>query len=158
MSLSLSSSKPGRPGASVADKQIVLDANILVRAVLGVHARELIERYASTTLFYAPDVAFADAEEHLPGLYEKRNLSSEHAMKVYERISAIVQELPIAFYVGREEEARARIGARDPDDWPVMACALTLDCPIWTEDHDFFGAGVASWTTDRVEQFLSNVM
>ena len=33
--------------------------------------------------------------------------------------------------------------------------ALALSSPIWTEDNDFFGAGVATWTTDRVELFLS---
>jgi hypothetical protein len=32
--------------------------------------------------------------------------------------------------------------------------ALLLDFPIWTEDQDFFGSGVATWTTDRVELFL----
>jgi predicted nucleic acid-binding protein len=55
-----------------------------------------------------------------------------------------------------EAAARARIIRRDPDDWPTIACALTLDCPIWTEDRDFFGAGVPTWTTDRVELFLAN--
>ncbi len=29
-----------------------------------------------------------------------------------------------------------------------------LQCPIWTEDADFFGTGVATWTTDRVELLL----
>ena len=37
----------------------------------------------------------------------------------------------------------------------MIATALALECPIWTEDADFFGAGVATWTTDRVELFLS---
>ena len=40
-------------------------------------------------------------------------------------------------------------------DWPVLATALALGSPIWTEDNVFFGAGVATWTTDRVELFLS---
>lgn len=35
-----------------------------------------------------------------------------------------------------------------------LAAALTFDCPIWTEDTDFFGCGVATWTTDRVEFYL----
>jgi hypothetical protein len=30
-----------------------------------------------------------------------------------------------------------------------------LGCPIWTEDTDFFGCGVATWTTDRVEIYLA---
>jgi hypothetical protein len=44
---------------------------------------------------------------------------------------------------------------RDEDDWPVLAAALTFGCPIWTEDTDFFGCGVATWTTDRVELYLA---
>jgi hypothetical protein len=27
-------------------------------------------------------------------------------------------------------------------------------CPTWTEDQDFFGSGVATWTTDRIELYL----
>jgi hypothetical protein len=30
-----------------------------------------------------------------------------------------------------------------------------LECPIWTEVRDFFGTGLATWTSDRVEIFLS---
>ncbi len=32
---------------------------------------------------------------------------------------------------------------------------LVLDCPIWTEDSDFFGTGVATWTTDRIHLFVT---
>ena len=54
-----------------------------------------------------------------------------------------------------ESEARKRLGARDPDDWPILPAALALGCPIWTEDTDFFGCGVATWTSNRIEIFLS---
>ncbi|WP_415630048.1 PIN domain-containing protein [Nocardioides dubius] len=33
---------------------------------------------------------------------------------------------------------------------------MALDCPVWTEDQDFFGAGVPTWTTDRVEIYLAD--
>jgi predicted nucleic acid-binding protein len=56
--------------------------------------------------------------------------------------------------VGREAEARQRLRGRDEEDWPVLAAALSLSCAIWTEDTDFFGTGVAVWTSDRVEIFL----
>ena len=49
----------------------------------------------------------------------------------------------------------ARIGDRDPDDWSALACALMLGCPVWTEDVDFFGTGVATWNTSRVRLFLA---
>ena len=53
-----------------------------------------------------------------------------------------------------EAEARERLGKRDPDDWPVLAAVLAMQCPIWTEDTDFFGCGVLAWTSDRVRVFL----
>lgn len=36
-----------------------------------------------------------------------------------------------------DEEARLRLQGRDEDDWPILATALSLSCPIWTEDTDF---------------------
>jgi predicted nucleic acid-binding protein len=29
-----------------------------------------------------------------------------------------------------EAEAREMLGLRDPDDWPILASALALRCPI----------------------------
>jgi predicted nucleic acid-binding protein len=140
----------------VADRSLVLDANILIRAVLGKRVGQLIEQYVGDVDLFAPDMAFVEAEEHLPELCTKRGLPLDKAIAVYESLSALVEELPEPLYSQQEAEARARIERRDPDDWPTIACALTLGCPIWTEDRDFFGAGVPTWTTDRVELFLAN--
>ncbi len=37
---------------------------------------------------------------------------------------------------------------------PAVAAALQFDCPVWTEDQDVFGSGVATWTTATVEIVL----
>jgi len=58
-------------------------------------------------------------------------------------------------YSAFQSVARQRLARRDQDDWPILAAALALHCPIWTEDTDFFGCGVATWTTDRVELYLA---
>jgi hypothetical protein len=58
-------------------------------------------------------------------------------------------------YAPFEAEARRRLIRRDEEDWPYVALALSMNCPIWTEDRDFFGSGVATWTTDRIEMYLS---
>ena len=42
----------------MSTKSIVLDANILIRAVLGRRGRELILTNAATVRFFAPDVAW----------------------------------------------------------------------------------------------------
>jgi predicted nucleic acid-binding protein len=139
----------------VLAKRVVLDANILVRAVLGKRVRGLLERYVQEVEFSAPDVAFKEAEEHLPAIFAKRGLPSELAMATYERVSELILELPLPYYAAQEAAARARIANRDPDDWPLLACALTRGCPIWTEDQDLFGVGVPVWTTDRIEIFLT---
>ena len=36
----------------------------------------------------------------------------------------------------------------------IVIDANILNCPIWTEDNDFFGTGVATWTSDRVHLYL----
>ena len=35
------------------------------------------------------------------------------------------------------------------------ACAMTIASLVWTEDADFFGTGVATWTTDSVGLYLA---
>ena len=57
-------------------------------------------------------------------------------------------------YAEFEHVARVHVSMRDLDDWPVVATALLLDLPIWTEDQDLFGSGVATWTTDRVQLYF----
>ena len=140
----------------MSNKAIVLDANILIRAVLGKRVRELIFENASTVKFFAPDVAYADARQCLPALLEDRDVMGNAAMMVLDGLEGVVQAIEFELYVGIQQQALQRIAVRDAEDWPVLACAMTIGCPVWTEDADFFGSGVASWTTDRVELYLCN--
>lgn len=66
----------------------------------------------------------------------------------------MVEPIEREFYDEFESEAKERLRGRDESDWPVLATALGLSCPIWTEDADFFGTGVAVWTTSRIEIFF----
>jgi hypothetical protein len=107
---------------------IVLDANILIRAVLGRRVRQLIEIYAGKGVrFFAPDIAFL------------RNF-----------IEPVEPELYAAF----DQEARQRLRGRDENDRPILASVLALAYPASAEDDDFFAAGVAVWITNRIEIFF----
>lgn len=66
----------------MSSKAIVLDANILIRAVLGTKVRKLIFQYAPAVAFFAPDVAYADAQKYLPSLLAKRGIDSVAALSV----------------------------------------------------------------------------
>ena len=134
---------------------LVLDANILIRAVLGTRALSLLRKYSVQVEFMAPDVAFQEAREYLPGILERRQIPAAPAMATLALLAELVQTVEVEMYSSFETIARQRIDRRDEDDWPVVAFALALGCPIWTEDTDFFGCGVATWTTDRVELYLA---
>ena len=139
------------------ERRLVLDANILMRAVLGRRVRQIIDAHVEHAVFFAPEVAFADAKRHLPGVVRKRGGDGAAVAEAEEVLDAVARNVVAVESDGYEThrvEALARIEQRDPDDWPILATALALECPIWTEDQDFFGAGVPTWTTDRVELYL----
>ena len=133
---------------------VILDANILIRGVLGKRVREILETYSAGVRFFAPDTAFAEAREHLPGILVKRGIDPEAALAVLAELTVLIGCIDAEVYAPFEMAARRRLQKRDEEDWPVLAAALALGCPIWTEDADFFGAGIATWTTDRVELLL----
>ena len=133
---------------------LVLDANILIRAVLGSRVLALLRMYADRVEFLAPDTAFAEAREWLPEILERRQLPVAPAIAALDLIARLVRTIECEVYSPYEAVARERMDRRDEDDWPVLAAALAFDCPIWTEDADFFGCGVATWTTDRVEFYM----
>jgi len=133
---------------------LVLDANILMRAVLGKGVRALLARYGEQIEFIAPDIAFQEAERRLPEVIHRRRLEGEPFMAYFISLSNIVQAAEFDSYCGFEAIARQRLFRRDENDWPILAVALALGCAIWTEDTDFFGCGVATWTSDRVELYL----
>jgi predicted nucleic acid-binding protein len=134
---------------------LVLDANILIRAVLGSRVLALLRKYAVQVEFLTPDTAFEEAREKLPGILERRKVPVDPAMTMLDQLADVVQAVDAETYRSFEHLARERIAHRDEDDWPVLAVALALGCAIWTEDADFFGCGVATWTTDRVELYLA---
>jgi predicted nucleic acid-binding protein len=137
------------------NKRIILDANILIRAVLGTKVRDLIQEFSPTTQFFTPDLCYEDAVKYLPILFTKRNLPSEDALNVLANLTCFIHIVDSNVYSLYKVEAKQRIAIRDINDWSIVAASLLLDCPIWTEDNDFFGCGVATWTSDRIRLYLS---
>lgn len=134
---------------------IVLDANILIRAVLGRRVRQMLETYTAKGFrFVAPEVAFDDAQKHLPRLLKKLGKPSSDVTTSLEYLREVVEPIDSELYRAFEPEARERLRGRDETDWPVLAIAIGFDCDVWSEDQDFFGTGVAVWTTNRIEILL----
>ncbi|WP_342373062.1 PIN domain-containing protein [Propioniciclava soli] len=138
-----------------AARAIVVDANILIRLVLGSAVRELVLAHVDAVEFFSPAECFEDARRYLPDLLQQRGIDPAVPLAVLDQFEAIIHPLEESVYVAVREEALARIETRDAGDWPILAAAMVLNCPIWTEDQDFFGTGVATWTTDRVRFYLT---
>ncbi len=119
-------------------KALVIDANILVRAVLGKRVRAVLETYAGQVSFFVPEMAYSEAEAHLPSLVIKHGGDPRKALEFRRSLACVVDLIGREVYGEFEAEARERLGRRDPDDWPILASALALGCPVWTEDTDFF--------------------
>jgi predicted nucleic acid-binding protein len=133
----------------------VLDANILIRATFGKKVFSLLEKYQDDVDFYTPDYCLQEALARIPEIAARRREVPELAeLFLLLVIKVALHVVDHSFYDELEESARARISARDVNDWPVVATALLLGAPIWTEDKDFFGSGIATWTTDRIELYL----
>jgi len=145
--------------SATSGRTLVVDTNILVRAALGRRVMELLEAYSSDFRIVTPEMAFEEMGRHLADVLVRRGTAASvvHAVidqEILPKLLRLVGTVPAETYVRLEADARMRLSGRDEDDWPFLALAMWLDCPIWTEDTDFFGAGVATWTTDRIEQFF----
>jgi predicted nucleic acid-binding protein len=121
---------------------IVLDANILVRAVLGHRVRQLLENYAARGLTFP--IRLPRSPDTLTKAARKRGKSPDDVRAAVEDLRVLIAPVDAEFYETFEQEARERLRGRDEGDWPILACALGLGLPIWTEDADFFGTGVVA--------------
>jgi predicted nucleic acid-binding protein len=135
-------------------KFIVLDANILIRSVFGVKVGILMQSFAENACFLTPDVCLEDAQKYIPKIATSKGIDMALAKEGFERVLNVVEMVPASLYSQYQSEAIKRIKQRDLDDWPILATAMLFNCPIWTEDRDFFGTGLPTWTSDRVHLYF----
>ena len=141
--------------------RLVVDANILVGELLREKGRALVadERLELLVAAKAWEEARRELRRRVDVIAERGQLSKTTATELLnvavtlaERHTTVLTE---AEYGAFEEEARERI-PNDPDDWPTVALALALEADIWTQDKDFLGCGVATWTTATLRARLES--
>jgi hypothetical protein len=101
-----------------------VDANILVRAVLGKWVRAVIEAHAEKAAFFVPEVSYSETEEHLATLVARRAGDPEKALTLLRPWRSLMVPIGSDVYGKYETEPRRRLSARDPEDWPILASAL----------------------------------
>jgi hypothetical protein len=128
---------------------LVLDANILLRAVFGVRVRALLETYEEEVSFYSPDVCFDDARKYIPEIAGRRRIDPALGLSVLDQVSGIVQSVDRSLYEGYEKVARERVLPRDPEDWPIVSqpCLTTRAAALRTPHRSAYPGSAAE---DRV--------
>lgn len=139
--------------------RLVVDTSVLVGELLRRSGRERLgdERLE----LFLPEQMWEEARIELPrrirAFVRRRGLAmdvgEQLATLCVHAVEANIVSLDEAVYAAVEDEARAR-SLRDPADWPVVASALALTAAIWTNDNDFLGTGVATWTTESLQAWL----
>jgi len=147
---------------------LVVDANALVGELLRVRGRELFERdvlrlYISEQ---ALDEALHEMSRRAARIVEQGRASKQAVEAMLDEARGIVERqislVPSEVYALFEVRAAYRM-PRDPDDVPTVALALALGgdegrCGIWTNDGDFLGCGLPTWTTDTLLAHLGKLI
>lgn len=137
-----------------ARKGLVLDANILLRAVFGTRVRSILQTFEETASFFSPDVCFDDGRKYIPDLAARPSIDASAALATLDAISQIVEPVDRSLYETHGQLARERVSPRDPEDWPVAAVALLLELPNLDRRSGFLWHRSRLWTTAKVELYL----
>ncbi len=141
--------------------RLVVDANILVAELIRQRGRELILHPAWQ--LYIPEKQWEEScyelDKRINLLIKKGIFSPQTGQNLLQDALKFAQTkialIPLEFYSDYETIALDRI-PRDPNDWQTVALALLINAGIWTNDQDFFGCGIATWTTDTLIGYLAN--
>jgi len=90
-------------------KLIVLDTNILVRAVLGERVPNLLEKYSSHCSFVTPANCYDELNYHLPKILQKRNFPLEPFLTAIEKLTKVVVPISEDIYNEYEYVSQQRI-------------------------------------------------
>ncbi len=119
---------------------LVVDANPILSALLGGAAREVL--FSGRYAFYSTQHALFEVAKYLSSLAKRLELPESDLLRQYQLLPIIACQ-PEEYDFSLTDAERL-IGGRDPKDVPILALAISLRCPLWTDDRDFDGVSVVS--------------
>jgi predicted nucleic acid-binding protein len=124
--------------------KLAADANVLLSALIGGQAARVLRHPAIEEILTA-EITLAEVQEYAGQLARRRRLAVDVVLLAAATLP--VTTVPRAIYAASLAEARRRIGRRDPDDVELLALAIQLKLPLWSNDNDFENTGVVWHTT-----------
>ncbi|MFZ0320288.1 MAG: PIN domain-containing protein [Candidatus Sulfotelmatobacter sp.] len=130
---------------------LAADANVLLSALIGGRARLLLTHPQVREVFTTWHT-FAEVEEYTPVLAKQKRLPSDILLLAMAALPVTIVDR--AQYAKSIADATKRIGRRDPEDIELLALALHLQIPIWSNDRDFELLNVDLFTTEGLLRHL----
>jgi predicted nucleic acid-binding protein len=126
--------------------KLAADANVLLSALIGGQAMRVLRHQAIEEILTTEvTLGLAEVHEYAGRLARKRRLSVDLVLLAAAALP--VTTVPRTAYASSLGEARKRIARRDPDDVELLALAIQLKLPVWSNDNDFEDTGVVWHTT-----------
>jgi len=124
--------------------KLAADANALLSSVIGGRAR-LVFDHPDIEEVVTTEATFAEVREYAFVLGRKKKIAPDSLMLTVAAIPVSI--VPSEVYADAMAEARRLIEDRDPDDIEILALALHMKIPLWSNDKDFEGCGIERFTT-----------
>ena len=114
----------------------VIDTNILISALIkdSVTRKIIIE---SGLNFYYPKISFYEIQKHKPLVLKKSGMSEKQFNDVLNILLDNVILVSEYRFADSLDKANNLIGKIDINDVVFLACALSLDLEIWSDDKHF---------------------
>lgn len=125
-------------------EKLAVDSNPIISALIGGKGRDIFLK-ADDSAFYTTVFNFREVEKYIPVLSSKRELPLDDLYLALSLFPLTVFDEE--FYKSEMGKSKRLIEKRDPDDAHLLALALKLKCPIWSNDKDFEETGVKVYST-----------
>jgi len=136
---------------------LVVDANIILSAVLGFRSRPLLEQISARRALVISSEASLEVRHVLSRLDPDASVLIEIANEILEAIEVIETARYDDNLTSAERGLRQAVASRNGsvNDAHILALAWTYDADIWSHDRDFAGTGWPSWSSANLAAALA---
>lgn len=131
-------------------KRLAADANVILSAVAG---------KAALRVFLKEDIEIVTTQFNIDEVRQYLSVIAEQYALSEELLESQLKLLPLKiyprqFYEDFIQKATKRLSGRDEDDIELLALAMKLHIPVWSNDSDFRHACAELYTTAKLLKIL----
>lgn len=134
--------------------ELVADTNILLAALLKPSVTQKL-LFSDRTLLFVPEHSLSEIKKHSGEFARRMGKTKEEFETALCLILSNVKIIPSEEYVSFKQRALSLCPQKHRDDWPFLALALSLGCPLWSNDKALKKQGGTSvYSTSELLQKL----